>query len=518
MQSQSPHPDKISEPDRPHFPPIWQAGLAAIAGCAIGLSLSGSFKTDYRLTPDAQPIKKVAQASQAPVEQKSQGPLDILNLAPSIDRRTNILLMGVDSNGRDTERFKGCRSDTMILCSVVPGQVDPADDSKRLPPTVNMVSIPRDSRVRIAENNHIEKINSAHAYGGPELAVKTVSEDFGVPIDHYVVIDVQGLKKVFETLGPVEIMVEKNMHYRDRAARLNIALTPGLTRLNAAQVEEYVRFRHDPKGDIGRIERQQWFLRQVKKKFEEPEVLLKLPELAKLASDYVRTDLSVPDMLKLAAVARNIKPNQIQTAMLPGTASTISGGSYWLPDAETSALVLHRLAGAPLSVDIIAANTGAAIAYRSNRANGTIADAPVDSAHAAELADDINTPAMTGNDRLNTDWARSAENKEISVIIRYPKGQETQARNLEGRLNANGIKVKYLQRGEINDCAHEQIIATSYRADDSLAAKVKHDLVELEPYPISVALDVHAPSDMIVVLAPGSAFEPLPEPAPVETR
>lgn len=513
MQSQSPQPDKISEPRKAHFPPVWQAGLAAIAGCAIGLSLSGSFKTDYRLTPAAEPGKKSVQAPQTPAEQKSQSPLDILNLAPSIDRRTNILLMGVDSNGRDTERFKGCRSDTMILCSVVPGDVDPADSNKRLPPKVNMVSIPRDSRVRIAENNHIEKINSAHAYGGPDLAVKTVSEDFGVPIDHYVVIDVQGLKKVFETLGPVEIMVEKNMHYRDRAARLNIALTPGLTRLNAAQVEEYVRFRHDPKGDIGRIERQQWFLRQVKKKFEEPEVLLKLPQLAKLANDYVRTDLSMTDMLKLAAVARNIKPNQIQTAMLPGTASTISGGSYWLPDAETSALILHRLTGAPLAVDIIAANTGAAIAYRSNRSSNTIADAPVDSAHAAELADDIDTPALNGNDRLNTDWAKSAANKEISVIIRYPRGQETQARNLEGRLNAIGIKVKYLQKGESNECAHEQIIATSYRADESLAARVKHDMAELEPYPITIALDVHAPSDMIVVLSPDSNIEALSQSA-----
>ena len=83
--------------------------------------------------------------------------------------------MGVDSNGRDTERFTGCRSDTMMIASL-----DPASGK------ASLVSLPRDSRVRIAENHGVDKINAAHALGGPELAVKTVSEDFGVPIDHYV--------------------------------------------------------------------------------------------------------------------------------------------------------------------------------------------------------------------------------------------------------------------------------------------------------------------------------------------
>src|SRR6202011_2267561 len=104
-----------------------------------------------------------------------------------------VLLMGVDSNGIGTQRFTSTRSDTMMLISC-----DPI--AKR----VGVVSIPRDSRVAIPGHGN-DKINAAHAFGGPELAVKTVGEVFQVPIDHYVVIDVQGLRKLFEVLGPVEV-------------------------------------------------------------------------------------------------------------------------------------------------------------------------------------------------------------------------------------------------------------------------------------------------------------------------
>ncbi len=137
--------------------------------------------------------------------------------------------------------------------------VDP--DTKR----VGIVSIPRDSRVKLPGNHGIDKINFAHALGGPNCAVEAVKDAFAVPIDHYGDVDTEGLKKVFEALGPMEIMVEKRMRYRDRAAGLHVDLEPGSQTLSPKQVEEYVRFRHDPKGDIGRIERQQWFMRQVSK-------------------------------------------------------------------------------------------------------------------------------------------------------------------------------------------------------------------------------------------------------------
>ncbi len=365
---------------------------------------------------------------------------------------------------------------------------------------VSLVSIPRDSRVRIADNHGVDKINSAHAFGGPELAVKTVGEDFGVPIDHYIVIDTQGLKKVFEALGPVEILIEKPMHYRDRAGRLNIALEPGLNKLDAAGLEEYVRYRHDAKGDIGRIERQQWFLRQVKKKLEEPQVLLKLPELCKLAGEYVRTDLSVEDMLKLAAFSKEMKTNKIQTAMLPGDPVTISGGSYWVPQPEACALMLHRMTGAPQSVSVIAANTGATI--HSRRHSHSDEALALDGSNVAALSDGPLDRAIATNDNLTAQCAAAYSDKPVSIILRYAKGSEETAKNLEARLKERGYCVKYQQRGELSECQHEQLIASSYRADDDLVAKLKEAITELDNYAVVVHLESRAQSDITIVVSP----------------
>ncbi|CAN5283064.1 hypothetical protein BH11CYA1_BH11CYA1_37940 [soil metagenome] len=485
----SPNDNKFSFPSAP------QILLATVIGVGIGLLAMSQLKNLYSHTP-LSGKSNLSQTLPAPIinneESKSKG-LGDFSLWPKLESRMNVLLMGVDSNGRDTERFTGCRSDTMIIASL-----DPQTNK------VSLVSIPRDSRVRIADNHGVDKINSAHAFGGPELAVKTVGEDFGVPIDHYLVIDTQGLKKVFEALGPVEILIEKPMHYRDRAGRLNIALEPGINKLDAAGLEEYVRYRHDAKGDIGRIERQQWFLRQVKKKLEEPQVLLKLPELCKLAEEYVRTDLSVEDMLKLAAFSKDIKTNKIQTAMLPGEPVTISGGSYWVPQPEASALMLHRMTGAPQSVNVIAANTGATIHSRRH-GHSDEAIAMDGSSESATGSDGIAVPSVT-NDNLAAECAAAYSDKPVSVILRYPKGSEETAKNLEARLKEKGYNVKYQQRGELSECQHEQVIAGSYRADDDLVAKLKDSLSELDSYAVVVHLESKAPADFTIVISPSTVI------------
>jgi LCP family protein required for cell wall assembly len=473
------------------FPAAPQVLLATAVGVGIGLLAMGQLKNFYSHTPlsgKTNLSQTLPAKTPAKCENKAKGLADF-SLWPKLESRMNVLLMGVDSNGRDTERFTGCRSDTMIIASLDP-------ESKK----VSLVSIPRDSRVRIADNHGVDKINSAHAFGGPELAVKTVGEDFGVPIDHYLVIDTQGLKKVFEALGPVEILIEKPMHYRDRAGRLNIALEPGLNKLDAAGLEEYVRYRHDAKGDIGRIERQQWFLRQVKKKLEEPQVLLKLPELCKLAEEYVRTDLTVEDMLKLAAFSKEIKTNKIQTAMLPGEPVTISGGSYWVPQPEASALMLHRMTGAPQSVSVIAANTGATI--HSRRHSHSDEALALDGSSEAALGDGSLDKSAASNDSLTAQCAAAYSDKPVSIILRYPKGSEETAKNLEARLKEKGYCVKYQQRGELSECQHEQVIASSYRADDDLVTKLKDSIAELDNYAVVVHLESRAPSDITIVVSP----------------
>lgn len=436
--------------------------LATAIGVCIGL-------VGNKYLQSTAPKAGALVAQKSTVEQIQQVGKDIqtsaqhISVIPTLTKRMNVLLMGVDSNGRGTQRFTGTRSDTMILVSM-----DPENQK------VGMVSIPRDSRLKLAGEHGVDKINAAHALGGPKLSVKTVEENFSVPIDHYVVIDAAGLKKVFEVLGPIEVVVEKRMHYNDWAGGLHVALEPGVHRLTPVQAEEYVRFRHDPRGDIGRTERQQWFMRALANKFKEPSVILKLPDLFKLASQYVVTDLSAEDMTRIAAFGKDIKPSQISSATLPGHATCIHGGSYWQPDYDGSAVIFNRLAGNPMTPGSTAI--------------------PANSAYAAT------TPDAMSNSEPTT------------ITIKYPRGFEKNARAYEKQLDAAGYKTKYVMRAEIGDCQHEQIIQNSYKADDLLTKKLLEASPALSSFPIVVNLDEHAASDFVIVLT-ANTVKPVAPPA-----
>jgi hypothetical protein len=99
------------------------------------------------------------------------------------------------------------------------------------------------------------------------------------------------------------------------------------------------------------------------------------------------------------------------------------------------------------------------------------------------------------------------------VIVRYHRGGEDLAKALECRLAARGLTVKYRQRGDTSECAHEQIISTSYRADDDMTAKLKGAVSELTPFAVSVNLDPRAASDFVVILSPSSTIA-APDPIP----
>jgi len=272
-----------------------------------------------------------------------------------------ILVMGVDAPNRsirkkDEDSFEGTRTDTMMLVRV-------NSDKKR----VSVVSIPRDSKVYISGNRGIDKINAAHALGGPELAVQTVQDSFGIPIDNFIVINFRGVRQLVDALGGIDIYVEKPMHYTDHTAKLFINFEPGNYHLNGEQAEAFLRFRHDQLGDIGRIRRQQQFVMAVTKKLREPGIVFKIPELVKLSNQYVETDLAPNDLLTLAFFGKDVNMNGIRTATLPGHPGGVKV-SYWVIDPEPAQMILDRLildnpqplfggirstdAGAPLKVGL----------------------------------------------------------------------------------------------------------------------------------------------------------------------
>jgi len=460
-------------------PRLWQIASAAVIGVCIGLTVTGYQRQNQLDTQTSQIMAEFAKIPQGVSSFSSNFSSGVskISVGPHLEKRMNLLLMGVDSNGRHSQRFTNTRSDTMMVASVDP-------ETK----TVGLISIPRDSRVRIADGHGMDKINAAHALGGPELSVQTVQDDFGISIDHYVVIDVQGLKKLFEILGPADVLVEKRMRYTDHAAGLHVALDPGMQTLTPAQMEEYVRFRHDQRGDLGRIERQQWFMRQVSQKLHEPQVILKLPQLFSLANEYVVTDLPIEDMAKLAAFGKDLKPNQVKTAMLPGKATFVHGGSYWIPDAYGSAIVFNRLLGTNITEE----DAGKGLTASNNDSN----DSPApDEAYAATVDTKY---GVSGHTVLPTA-------DKATITIKYAKGTEHAARQLEKTLTAKGYRVRYVMRVDNSDCAHEQLQQTSIRADNDMTDKLISDMPLFKTWAVNIALDQRAAQDFTIIVSPTAA-------------
>lgn len=247
-------------------------------------------------------------------------------------KRQNILLLGVDSNGADSDLWVGTRTDTIILMNI-----DPRTK------TVNAVSIPRDSKVYLPNGMGIQKINAAHAIGGINMTIKTVENTLGVKVDKYIMFHDEGVREVVKALGGVDIYVEKNMNYDDYAGKLHIHFQKGNHKLTEKNVVEYLRFRHDATGDIGRTKRQQWFLRGLLADLQKPETFVKIPKLINVMQKYVKTNISPYEMTQYAGLAKDFDMDAIEISMLPGAPNKHGYTSYWILDPEKTQEVVDRL-------------------------------------------------------------------------------------------------------------------------------------------------------------------------------
>lgn len=251
---------------------------------------------------------------------------------PFGNKRKNILLLGVDSNGQDSDPWDGTRTDTIILLNV-----DPKTKS------LNAISIPRDSKVYLPENHGIQKINAAHAIGGVGMTIKTVEETLGVKVDRYIMVHDAAVKEIVDAIGGIDIYVEKDMRYNDYSGKLFINLKKGKNRLDGKQVVGYLRFRHDAMGDIGRTQRQQWFLRGLMEAVKKPETIAKLPEIITVANKYIKTNMTFYELSQYASLAKHLDMDKVEVAMLPGAPNKKGYISYWILDPEKTQEVVNRL-------------------------------------------------------------------------------------------------------------------------------------------------------------------------------
>ncbi|MBP2629180.1 MAG: cell envelope-related transcriptional attenuator [Firmicutes bacterium] len=243
----------------------------------------------------------------------------------------NILLMGVD-DGDNEHPDAPKRSDTMIVANI-----------NKENGVVNLLSIPRDTRVTIQGHKGAEKITHAFFYGGPSLAVQTVEQLLQIPIHYYIVVDWQAFIEIVDTLGGVDLYVENDMNYEDPYAHLAIHLSKGYQHLDGSKSGQYVRFRSDELGDIGRVQRQQRFLKAMVEKTMNVGTLLKVPYLLNTINQYVTTDISTFKMLKLANSLKLFKAGGLHADMLPGNFATNDGISFWRHDSEQTKQLINRI-------------------------------------------------------------------------------------------------------------------------------------------------------------------------------
>lgn len=268
-------------------------------------------------------------------------PIDIFNEDKAGQRvfgsreRLNILVVGIDYNYDEKGILytKGARSDTIIVLSL-----------SREAGFFNVVSIPRDMQVLIADDIGYDKVNSAYSYGGIQQARQTVSNFLNIPIHHHVILKVSGAKDVVDALGGLPIDVEKNMDYDDNWGKLHIHLKKGPQVLDGEQAVGYARFRMDEEGDRGRIRRQQQVIRALGRKLKEPALLGRLDELARVVQQCIDTDLKLLQMIDLANLYSSFDFAKMRSARIVGDDAVDANGiSYIVPYEPENRRTVRRL-------------------------------------------------------------------------------------------------------------------------------------------------------------------------------
>ncbi|MCR4404473.1 MAG: LCP family protein [Candidatus Acetothermia bacterium] len=242
----------------------------------------------------------------------------------SIDQaEATILVLGLDSVAGQS------RSDTMILAHIK-GQ------------EVALISIPRDLRLQFPDGQ-FHKANAAYSLGQVGLAKRVISDFLEIPIPFYVLVDYQGFREIVDLLGGVTIQVEKHLKYDDQAQDLHIDIPAGEQLLDGKKALDYIRYR-DETGDIGRIKRQQQFIKALLAKGYQDQS--ELNSLVRALTSRVTTNLALVDLFNLAKQLRGLEAEKVKLVQLPGDPVRIGDVDYLQPKiVETRNLVARLVRG-----------------------------------------------------------------------------------------------------------------------------------------------------------------------------
>jgi len=235
-----------------------------------------------------------------------------------LNERINILLLGIDDGDSEAAADEPKRTDAMLLLSV-----DPKENK------VSVLSLPRDTKVILPGHRDFAKLNSAYTFGGVVMAKQTVDKLLNVPIHYYALANWKGFIDLVDMIGGVDIYVDRDMDYEDPYANLKIHIKHGFQHMNGEMAGKYVRFRSDELGDIGRVQRQQKFLKAAAEQMFSVQNISKIGSLLSAMDKYIETDLNTLTMLKAANSFKIFGDDKVRSGMLYGAFDDSSGVSYW---------------------------------------------------------------------------------------------------------------------------------------------------------------------------------------------
>jgi LCP family protein required for cell wall assembly len=224
-----------------------------------------------------------------------------------------------------------------------------------------MLSIPRDLWVPIPGYQE-DRINQAYFIGdwkkypggGPALAKKTIQYNFGMPIHYFITINFVGFRQLIDTLGGITVDVPKDISDPtfpdDTYGYKPLFIAKGVHHFNGVEALEYARTRHGD-SDFGRMQRQQQVLKAVRDQALSLNILPKIPALWAQREGLVQTDLALDKIVALAQLAKDIKSENIQSAVIDQSMAlgitTPSGAMVLWPDRERIRAVIEQLMKTP---------------------------------------------------------------------------------------------------------------------------------------------------------------------------
>lgn len=359
-----------------------------------------------------------------------------------------VLLMGVDGSEERaaSAEYSGdtFRSDSMMLVRVDPG-------TKK----VTIISIHRDILVDMGEYGK-NKINAAHALGGPELAVKTVSELAGVNISHYAEIDFDGFAKIIDSIGGIEVDVP--MTIDDPQAGGYIEAGPQTLWGGHALVLCRARHAYDDygDGDAFRAANQRLVIGAMARKILQSD----LPTIASTVttlSEYVTTDYDIGEIISLAQSMQGLNPDtDIYSAMTPTTSAYLNETWYEYLDTDAWKTMMDRVNQGlpPTEEDVV------------DPASGTVLAATGDGGSASDPGTNNNT--NNGNTPDNSKPKGTSEVKSGTVVIKNGSGVQGVAGDAGKKLQGVGYTV---QTGNADSTNYKETLIIYKTADQASEAQ-----------------------------------------------